>query len=87
MRLAAELAEACGVAPEGEAGGAPPRPWTSGAALETAERWVEAQDGDPAVWTDEGGAAHGAGAGRRAGRGRRVRSGDRRPRGVGEVVR
>ncbi|MEZ0284074.1 MAG: thymidine phosphorylase [Thermoleophilia bacterium] len=54
VRLAAELAEACGVAPEGEGAGRAAEALTSGAALEAAERWVEAQDGDPDVWTDPG---------------------------------
>ena len=54
VRLAAELAEACGVAPEGEGAGRAAEALTSGAALEAAERWVEAQDGDPDAWTDPG---------------------------------
>ena len=54
VRLAADLAEACGVAPEGEGAGRAAEALTSGAALEAAERWVEAQDGDPDVWTDPG---------------------------------
>ncbi|HSI30015.1 MAG TPA: thymidine phosphorylase, partial [Miltoncostaeaceae bacterium] len=40
VRLAAELAEACGVAPEGEGAGRAAEALTSGAALEAAERWV-----------------------------------------------
>ncbi len=54
VRLAADLAEACGVAPEGEGAGRAAEALTSGGALEAAERWVEAQDGDPDVWTDPG---------------------------------
>ena len=54
VRLAADLAEACGVVPEGEGAGRAAEALTSGGALEAAERWVEAQDGDPDVWTDPG---------------------------------
>jgi pyrimidine-nucleoside phosphorylase len=51
-RQAAALAEAAGVVPEGEGAARAAEALRSGAALEAAERWVEAQDGDPAVWTD-----------------------------------
>ena len=54
VRLAADLTEACGVVPEGEGAGRAAEALTSGGALEAAERWVEAQDGDPDVWTDPG---------------------------------
>jgi pyrimidine-nucleoside phosphorylase len=52
VRLAGALAEASGVAPEGEGEGRAAEALRSGAALEAAERWVEAQDGDPGIWTD-----------------------------------
>jgi pyrimidine-nucleoside phosphorylase len=52
LRLAAALAEAAGVAAEGEGRAAAEATLASGAALRAAERWVEAQGGDPAVWTD-----------------------------------
>ena len=51
-RLAGALAEAAGVIPEGEGRERAADALRSGAALAAAERWVEAQDGDPAVWTD-----------------------------------
>ncbi|HSJ73008.1 MAG TPA: hypothetical protein VK904_01725, partial [Miltoncostaeaceae bacterium] len=43
-----------GVAPEGEGEARAAEALRSGAALEAAERWVEAQEGDPGVWTDPG---------------------------------
>ncbi|MDX6645410.1 MAG: pyrimidine-nucleoside phosphorylase, partial [Miltoncostaeaceae bacterium] len=49
--LAALLAEAAGVAGAGEGRAAAERALDSGEALESAERWVEAQGGDPAVWS------------------------------------
>jgi pyrimidine-nucleoside phosphorylase len=52
VRLAGSLAEASGVAPEGEGEGRAAEALRSGAALAAAERWVEAQEGDPGVWTD-----------------------------------
>jgi pyrimidine-nucleoside phosphorylase len=54
VRVAAELAEAAGVVGEGEGAERAQEALRSGAALEAAERWVEAQDGDPEVWTDPG---------------------------------
>jgi pyrimidine-nucleoside phosphorylase len=54
VRLAGGLAEAAGVVPEGEGEGRAADALRSGAALRAAERWVEAQDGDPGVWTDPG---------------------------------
>lgn len=50
-RLAGLLAEAAGVAPAGGGRAAAERALDDGAALRAAERWVEAQGGDPAVWT------------------------------------
>ncbi|HJZ61158.1 MAG TPA: thymidine phosphorylase, partial [Miltoncostaeaceae bacterium] len=52
LRLAAALAEAAGVATEGEGRAAAEATLASGAGLRAAERWIEAQGGDPAVWTD-----------------------------------
>jgi pyrimidine-nucleoside phosphorylase len=52
--VAGHLAEAAGVADEGEGGDRARHALRSGAALEAAERWVEAQGGDPEVWTDPG---------------------------------
>ena len=52
IRIAGSLAEAAGVVPAGEGMAAASDALVSGAALLTAERWVEAQGGDPAVWTD-----------------------------------
>jgi pyrimidine-nucleoside phosphorylase len=54
VRVAAELAEAAGVAAEGEGARLAAEALGSGAALAAAERWVEAQEGDPGVWTDPG---------------------------------
>jgi pyrimidine-nucleoside phosphorylase len=54
LRAAAELAEASGVVPGGEGLGRAGDALSSGAALDVAERWVEAQEGDPGVWTDPG---------------------------------
>jgi pyrimidine-nucleoside phosphorylase len=52
VRVAAELAEAAGVVPEGEGAERASAALASGEALRAAERWVEAQEGDPGVWTD-----------------------------------
>jgi pyrimidine-nucleoside phosphorylase len=52
VRVAAELAEAAGVVPDGEGAERARAALRGGAALAAAERWVEAQDGDPRVWTD-----------------------------------
>jgi pyrimidine-nucleoside phosphorylase len=52
VRVAAELGEATGVVPEGEGIARAEAALADGAALAAAERWVEAQDGDPAVWTE-----------------------------------
>jgi pyrimidine-nucleoside phosphorylase len=54
VRAAGDLAEASGALAEGEGAGAAAEALRSGAALEAAERWVEAQDGEPGVWTDPG---------------------------------
>jgi pyrimidine-nucleoside phosphorylase len=54
LRVAAELAEAAGVAADGEGAGLADEALRSGAALAAAERWVAAQEGDPGVWTDTG---------------------------------
>jgi pyrimidine-nucleoside phosphorylase/thymidine phosphorylase len=52
LRIAGTLAEAAGVVPAGEGLAAASDALVSGRALTMAERWVEAQHGDPAVWTD-----------------------------------
>ena len=49
---AGTLAEAAGVVPEGEGSAAAADALASGEALGAAERWVEAQGGDPAVWSE-----------------------------------
>ena len=54
VRVAAELAEAAGVVPDGEGPERAREALRSGSALAVAERWVEAQDGDPEVWSDPG---------------------------------
>ena len=54
VRVAAELAEASGVVPDGGGAERAIEALRSGAALAAAEGWVEAQDGDPDVWTDPG---------------------------------
>jgi len=54
VRLAGDLAEATGAVPEGEGRTRAAGALGDGSALATAERWVEAQEGDPAVWTDPG---------------------------------
>ncbi len=51
VRLSGELAEAAGVAAPGEGSTRAARALADGTALETAERWVSAQGGDPGVWT------------------------------------
>jgi pyrimidine-nucleoside phosphorylase len=51
-RLAGRLAEAAGVVPEGDGPMRAEAALHDGAALAAAERWVEAQGGDPAVWTE-----------------------------------
>ena len=50
-RLAGELAEAAGAVPAGGGGGRAEAALADGSALAVAERWVEAQGGNPAVWT------------------------------------
>jgi pyrimidine-nucleoside phosphorylase len=52
IRIAGSLAEAAGVAAKGQGMAAASEALVSGTALRMAERWVEAQGGDPAVWTD-----------------------------------
>ena len=52
--VAGDLAEAAEVVPEGEGRERAERALTEGDALAMAERWIEAQEGDPAVWTDPG---------------------------------
>lgn len=54
VRLAGDLAEAAGVAPAGQGLEAAATALGDGRALACAERWIEAQNGDPAVWTDPG---------------------------------
>ena len=54
VRLAGDLAESAGVAGPGEGRGEAAAALADGRALASAERWVEAQGGDPAVWTDPG---------------------------------
>ena len=49
-RLAGELAEAAGVAEPGEGTRRAATALADGTALETAERWVAAQGGDPGIW-------------------------------------
>jgi pyrimidine-nucleoside phosphorylase len=53
-RAAGGLAEAVGVVAEGEGSGRARAALADGSALAAAERWIEAQSGDPAVWTDPG---------------------------------
>jgi pyrimidine-nucleoside phosphorylase len=52
VSLAALVAEAAGAVAAGEGRAAAERALASGEALEMAERWAEAQGGDPAVWTE-----------------------------------
>ena len=52
--VAARLAEAAGMAEEGEGFPRASEALNSGAALVVAERWVEAQGGDPDVWSEPG---------------------------------
>ncbi len=52
VRIAGTLAEAAGTVPDGDGRAASERALASGDALAMAERWVEAQHGEPAVWTD-----------------------------------
>jgi pyrimidine-nucleoside phosphorylase len=52
VRLAGDLAESAGVSAPGEGRGEAAAALADGRALASAERWVEAQGGDPAVWTD-----------------------------------
>ncbi len=52
--VAGDLAEAAEVVPEGEGRARAERALAEGDALAMAERWIEAQEGDPAVWTDPG---------------------------------
>jgi pyrimidine-nucleoside phosphorylase len=54
VRAAGRLAESAGTVPAGEGESRAAAALADGSALATAERWVEAQGGDPAVWTDEG---------------------------------
>jgi len=51
VRLAGELAEAAGAVPAGAGAGRAEAALLDGSALAVAERWVEAQGGNPAVWT------------------------------------
>ena len=53
-RLAGDLAEAAGVVEAGEGRAAAARALRDGRALASAERWVEAQGGAAAVWSDPG---------------------------------
>jgi pyrimidine-nucleoside phosphorylase/thymidine phosphorylase len=52
IRVAGTLAEAARVVPDGEGEAAASGALSGGRALQMAESWVEAQHGDPAVWTD-----------------------------------
>ncbi len=52
--VAGDLAEAAEVVPGGEGRERAERALNEGDALAMAERWIEAQEGDPAVWTDPG---------------------------------
>lgn len=49
--MAGELAEAAGLVAAGQGRSAAAKALADGSALAVAERWVEAQGGDPAVWT------------------------------------
>jgi thymidine phosphorylase len=53
VRAAGGVAEGAGVAGPGEGRARAEAALADGTALAAAERWVEAQGGDPAVWTDE----------------------------------
>ncbi len=50
--VAGTLAEAAGVVPDGEGLAAAADALASGSALAAAQRWVEAQGGDPGVWSE-----------------------------------
>lgn len=52
VRMAGDLAEAAGVVPAGQGRAEAARALDDGRALASAEAWIEAQDGDPGVWTD-----------------------------------
>jgi len=54
VRAAGRLAESAGAAPPGEGETRAAAALADGSALARAERWVEVQGGDPAVWSDEG---------------------------------
>ncbi len=54
VRVAADVAEATGVIAPGEGEARAAAAVSDGTALAVAERWVEAQEGDPAVWSDDG---------------------------------
>ena len=54
VRAAGRLAESAGTVPAGEGAARAGAALADGSALARAERWVEVQGGDPAVWTDEG---------------------------------
>lgn len=54
VALAGGLAEAAGVVAEGEGIAEAAAALGDGRALASAERWIEAQGGDPAVWSDPG---------------------------------
>lgn len=54
LAAAADLAEAAGVASAEDCARRAREALGSGAALEAAERWVEAQGADPAIWSDPG---------------------------------
>jgi pyrimidine-nucleoside phosphorylase len=54
VRAAGRLAESAGTVPQGEGEARGAAALADGSALQAAERWVESQGGDPAVWTDEG---------------------------------
>ncbi len=51
VRIAGDLAEAAGAVPLGEGAARADAALSDGSALVMAERWVEAQGGNPAVWT------------------------------------
>jgi pyrimidine-nucleoside phosphorylase len=53
IRVAGDLAEAAGVAEPGQGRACAEEAIADGTALAMAERWVEAQGGEPAVWTDD----------------------------------
>ena len=52
LEMAGAMAEVAGVAEPGDGRGAAEEALTQGHALASAERWIDAQGGDPALWTE-----------------------------------